>query len=315
MKSETIFNMEGLSKIIDRNISIAHDDIFLKSAMPIPGKLFKYYGNIDYAVDAIVNGRIHLESPREYNDPYDSSIPLEEKDLYYIRCDRSFPLIMVILMGEEKNHFLKEYQQAHAGGTGSYGEYLDFICSRDESLDKKELADQLLKMMQYEGIYQPTKFKISCFSERNDSLLMWAYYAKSYTGVCVGFNMDLDSQLSKAAQKVNYSYNTRKDITEASFLFNKGMEWSHEQEWRVVLETNDNYLSTCAISDVILGNRISTEDFIKIGALVKKYNLKLHRVAPRKERYELEVTELSSELVKKIGENSEKLIELRKIMG
>lgn len=46
--------------------------------------LFKYYGNIDYARDAVENSRIHLEPPSAYNDIYDSSQRIGAEDLYHM---------------------------------------------------------------------------------------------------------------------------------------------------------------------------------------------------------------------------------------
>lgn len=43
---------------------------------------------------------------------------------------------------------------------------------------------------------------VSCFSEVNDGLLMWAHYADKYCGICLEF--DTDNELFKKAKKVDY---------------------------------------------------------------------------------------------------------------
>mgnify|MGYP002227506002 FL=1 len=30
---------------------------------------------------------------------------------------------------------------------------------------------------------------VGCFSERNDSLLMWSHYADEHRGLCIGYNL------------------------------------------------------------------------------------------------------------------------------
>lgn len=46
--------------------------------------LYKYYGNIAYAKDAIEKHRIHLEMPAEYNDIYDSSYSISSAYLKFM---------------------------------------------------------------------------------------------------------------------------------------------------------------------------------------------------------------------------------------
>lgn len=56
----------------------------IRQTVNIP--LFKYYGNADYARDAIENSRIHLEEPSLYNDIYDSSTNLTDgQDMFVIK--------------------------------------------------------------------------------------------------------------------------------------------------------------------------------------------------------------------------------------
>jgi len=47
---------------------------FLKSNFELDRKLYKYYSNMKYAIDAIQNKRVYLGRPDNFNDPFDDAI-------------------------------------------------------------------------------------------------------------------------------------------------------------------------------------------------------------------------------------------------
>lgn len=48
------------------------EGFFLSTPYQIDRKLYKYFSNIDYAIDSIKNRRIHLDDPNSFNDPFDA---------------------------------------------------------------------------------------------------------------------------------------------------------------------------------------------------------------------------------------------------
>lgn len=54
--------------------------------------LYKYFRNIDYAKDTIINSRIHLDLPETYNDVYDCAFALVDKDLWKIHYQPFFKI-------------------------------------------------------------------------------------------------------------------------------------------------------------------------------------------------------------------------------
>lgn len=95
---------------------------------------------------------------------------------------------------------------------------------------------------------------ISCFSELNDSMLMWAHYAINHTGFCVQYQKSFIDTLGFGyvtyknitnlicpviyTQKVNLNpwsekWDFQKQILKA--LFYKSDDWIYEQEWRNVI--------------------------------------------------------------------------------
>ena len=133
--------------------------------------------------------------------------------------------------------------------------------------------------------------RVACFSEVNDSILMWAYYADGHKGVCLEYTpseLDLDNPEYEAIfnglRKVYYSetqYNkmdfihSENDVN--SLFFNKALCWAHEQEWRLVLEKNIKKVNFPCLTGVYLGanfrethGSVSGDVVNLIGAVIKK---------------------------------------------
>lgn len=118
---------------------------------------------------------------------------------------------------------------------------------------------------QLEERNRKTKTKIFSLSETNRSALMWAHYAASHTGICIGFDLsnwqDTDSVFLK---KVSY-IDTPVKIPHSSlndyvdFAKYKESSWSYEKEWRFVSRTNSYlYITPDIIKVIFLGARFST---------------------------------------------------------
>lgn len=82
---------------------------------------------------------------------------------------------------------------------------------------------------------------VTCFSERNDDLLMWSHYGGRYKGFCMGFSTGYEP-FSKI-KKVTYT-DTMPRINAVSVLLHgnsdqlldlfctKSQSWHYEEEWR-----------------------------------------------------------------------------------
>mgnify|MGYP000947251716 CR=1 FL=1 len=77
---------------------------------------------------------------------------------------------------------------------------------------------------------QDSEVQVSCFSEVNDSILMWGYYAKSHRGICVEYDFT-DTRLKEKAGHVIYSKN--RDFHSDKWYLLKSDCWQHEKEWRI----------------------------------------------------------------------------------
>jgi hypothetical protein len=128
---------------------------------------------------------------------------------------------------------------------------------------------------------------LMCFSTCPLNQLMWAYYAGSYTGFCVGYEINLEESkdIGLFLKNVNYSKERPTlDIWQMLFsdiskpvVFTKSLAWSHENEVRIaanlpllrrknfLAESKDNGFSIrvpkgIKVTEIILGPKISLEN-------------------------------------------------------
>ena len=93
-----------------------------------------------------------------------------------------------------------------------------------------------------------TTMGISCLSELDDSLLMWAHYANNHRGMCVEYELlEINRQLGFSPVPVIYSnersilrsinQDTIDEDTMSALIesiTSKSPEWSYEREWRII---------------------------------------------------------------------------------
>ena len=167
-------------------------------------------------------------------------------------------------------------------------------------------------------------FFVSCFSERKDSLLMWAHYADKFKGVCIEWqlpNNELIKKVKYSKRKPQFqAYRLLKLVLGYHFLgeevdlenhrigdlvlrnvFVKSKDWDYEKEVRWVIDKDDlalpnieykeeNNQAICRLKDapicVYIGKRTSVEDENVIRELCKKYpNCKVIKTDISREEY------------------------------
>ena len=106
---------------------------------------------------------------------------------------------------------------------------------------------------------------VSCFSRKNDSILMWSHYAENHKGFCIEFYNNrneydlnpLDINYIKNFKNINY-YTNKKDAL-CHMLYTKSVEWEYEQELRLVKTNIKNdinrklYYDTKSIKTIYFG--------------------------------------------------------------
>jgi len=132
------------------------------------------------------------------------------------------------------------------------------------------------------------EYRLCSFSNSRDSLLMWAHYANSHTGICLEF--DAKNKDFGSALKVEYSatypvlefFDDDPAATLQSMILTKSEDWFYEKEFRLVTRIpplsqqiqlhNDKFtFQHTHLTGVILGCQISDENEAMIRGFVAAY--------------------------------------------
>ena len=105
-----------------------------------------------------------------------------------------------------------------------------------------------------------------CLTRDSDNYLMWSHYARSHTGLCIGFDDSIveciedhavfgDVKYSQSIPSFNYFTETLEDFAEAMFL-HKGLPWAYEKEFRIVTDKwGVKKFNKSLIKEVVIGCR------------------------------------------------------------
>lgn len=188
-----------------------------------PEFVFKYERCNTQLLQNLADSVIYMQAPREFNDPYDSlpdnpipKISMSELEMIKAQCIR--------------NNTLPDFI-----------EFLDK--ARVPSLQEQVLVE-LTSIINTKKAEVLDQIGVSCFSETNDNLLMWAHYADSFKGICVEYSTE-ELPFSKI-DPVYYSDEVAKldpvrllspesvDEVRRQYL-TKSCAWKYEREWRIVV--------------------------------------------------------------------------------
>ena len=276
-------------------------------------KLYRYFSNVKYALKEIETGEIYLTLSDSFNDPFDCRL-VNDGSLLVINQEGPIQMVMDFVDGILLKcdtfllDFFQEYdfdkmqsdflKSVHIKKTITPFDYLSFIHAYSNRKDKFEDFLEILKtsFIQKQPILSVAR-RIACFSEVNNSILMWSYYANKHKGVCLEYtptelNLENENErrLFNGLQKVFYSENQYNQMHYFSYsgdnndvFFNKAQCWAHEQEWRLVLADNKKKIKFPCLTGIYLGvnfrkeySSLKTDDyFMKVINCVCKPNNKL----------------------------------------
>ena len=199
-----------------------------------PKYLYKYYSENLLNMDAIKNHEMWYSAPCNFNDVFDCDVSTNEKALF--------------------ESFLKANPQGRR--------------IRQGSPMWIKLKSDVHKQIDYlQGTFEETKQTtgISCLSESDSSLLMWAHYANNYKGMCVEYELlQISEQLKFSPIPVIYanekislnsliSENLGRDTMRlfVESITTKSPEWSYEKEWRIIRGPFSRFTDTKAVSEVL----------------------------------------------------------------
>lgn len=183
-----------------------------------PAFLYKYYSDAKpHNFEAVKNNAMWYSSAINFNDVFDCDIFVDEAAIFESIVDAS-PAIKGLKKGSP---MWREFKSQSIKSTQGL----------------RKTFDEL-----------KAKTGISCLSELDDSLLMWAHYANNHKGFCVEYELlEINKQLQFTPIPIIYSnekvfvgslfpQSLEKSITKmiVDGLSTKSTEWSYEKEWRII---------------------------------------------------------------------------------
>lgn len=232
----------------------------------IPKSLFRYRKFSEENISNVTNSQEWLSKPKDFNDPFDSCFNTNEDDLY--------------------NSLIESSAQSGKLGSDSK-QQINFINIFKNTLGASEM---FLKEF-VNSRYHHDKF-ICCFSERIDSILMWAHYSDNHKGFCIEYDFSISSYSDKLfpAFYNNILLSEVTDSTDSSLVANaypilfKDSDWSYEYEWRLIYHNLLIHNSNCQLlkmpkpTGIYLGIHISAENKDLIMELAQSLNVPIYKM-------------------------------------
>ena len=251
-----------------------------------PASIYKYYSNTERKLNTVKENKMWYSAPSMFNDPFDCEFMISEDKIL--------------------NNMLQTIPDIKGTKAGS---------PVWKAL-KSELNRQIPKLkMALEHARHTTG--ISCFSEKDDSLLMWAHYANNHKGMCVEYElMKFNTQLQYTPVPIIYSkdrvhlesvdiVNVEKQISDyfIKCLVQKSTEWSYEAEWRIIRDdaacgdlwdskNQGALLNSICPSSIILGCE-AEDSFIKcVTEYCQENKINLFKMSKDRLEYKLNKTSI-----------------------
>lgn len=222
--------------------------------MSIPSRLYKYHAYSSYALESMVQKKIWVSKPAQFNDPFDCKLRVKDAQTLQQFEDLNSAVHRVINR-DPSNPDRRWTWNVYQGKDEAPSVFMERL---------RHSAEQQLEVLTKVGVYST--------SSKRDDLLMWAHYADHHRGFVIGFDTStLQDNYHFQLVQVEYVDEYREmDIAAIVDFENvaqrlrkvatrKGRRWELENEWRLVY---DWPLSNCLVdmpmspTEVIFGDRM-----------------------------------------------------------
>jgi len=255
----------------------------------VPAKLYKYQSCNSYSFSNLKKGCLWFSKPEDFNDPFDCDINFEIMDVTQENLRLLFEHMRASV--SDKNRFDKKYLLQSGNINKAFTD------------DVKKFA--LMGIAEYRKKWM--QIGVTCFSEKNDDVLMWSHYANGHQGFCLEFDTTFSPFIETEKDtpiKVHYS-NSYPPLSLADILNRnlpplpknlfgtKSLHWCYEAEWRILSSVGNieyPYKAT-ALTGVYFGCKMKEADKSAIASMLGDSPTQLYQmqrsdtefnVAPRK---------------------------------
>jgi hypothetical protein len=206
---------EYVDSIFEKGIDEAHKEFSESKNEHLPDSLYKFYPPSIYSLISIQNKNIFLSSPRNFNDPFDSFICVDDQPYIKFFLLKAFEENKMISKASTSNSFSDEEFGVlkYAPVSGRYKEELGYsdgfqsrlhhICLNKSDEFRLKVNSISVKATRDCGrkvdLIRNMPFRITCFSnfdnqaELGKNTTMWSHYAENHTGFCVKYSINFDS--------------------------------------------------------------------------------------------------------------------------
>lgn len=227
---------------------------------------FYHYTKFDIAIDEILLKQTLLFStPETFNDPFDCNEKLFKINFDDFLVDEVISNYSNQISRQERRKFKRDLK------------------------DPKTLSNILIK--------ERNKFKIACFSEINNEILMWSHYADKHSGICIGFNFPPKYEEKFILSTVKYidqikPMDGKADVERVIlyWLTSKSIRWNYEQEIRAITKTKsqDNHelihFDSKYIKEIIFGCNVTDKKVNYAISKIKHSSLDLNKIEIKRMR-------------------------------
>lgn len=208
---------EDVSKFYKKN-NIKYDKESLLENR-IPKSLYKYRSISEYSVDDIINNKITMTSPTEFNDIYDSTVHTD-----YSR---------ILESNIKKSNML-------SNKLGYDDLYTDEMRNNEENHYKNK--------SQHMMDYFLDDFYVDSYTKDFRNILMWSHYSDESAGICIEYNFNkankkIQNSIYKStyvtkpinvAELIDSKENNKIAMAILISIISKDNNWKYEKEWRIV---------------------------------------------------------------------------------
>ena len=234
------------------------------------------YASIDTAIKILDSERVLLNNPDNFNDPFDAMINIDDKEI-----NKSFDLFKNYSLQQEikklniiiKNKINKQEKFKYIEGINELCESIKSSYFHDQLANINESFS--LNVKDTKAYIRKCTF-ITCFSYRNNSILMWSHYGDFHRGVCIEIEnksiilrdvtytdkrpffdiyQDINEILSKKVNEEKNVYGSEKTKKNIISLFcTKSKDWSYENEVRFIILIDKNQKNNTNLTGITLEN-------------------------------------------------------------
>ncbi|HET8828318.1 MAG TPA: DUF2971 domain-containing protein, partial [Pelobium sp.] len=176
----------------------------------LPQFIFKYTSINKYLFELLIRGELWFSSPFEFNDPYDSHLPVD-----------------FVLESYKRSEGFEMTEEVYKTNQGNFVKPLVF-------------SNKLEELRKLVGV--------CCFSTVEDNLIMWSHYADNHKGLLLKFDTSELQKVFSKITHVSYTdklkpinYDSIPANLLSKLLTRKSTHWKSEKEVRIITKKSGYY--------------------------------------------------------------------------